>query len=141
MLCRRIPLLILMVSLGLAGCGRQFLEPEETPELSVARSGEAFVLGLGEEIPLEGSNLRIRLVLVLEDSRCPTGVECMTPGEASVVLRISDGLGQRSQLALSIPGLVPIPFTDNDVSSSSRSIPIRPSAPPSTQTNTRRASS
>ncbi|WP_456428422.1 hypothetical protein [Rhodocaloribacter sp.] len=111
---RRFPILLLTLILGLTGCGRQFVEPEDTPDLNVAHSGEAFVLGLGDEIPLEGSDLRIRFVLVLEDSRCPTGVECVTAGEASVVLRISDGQGQLSQLALSIPGLVPTPYDAND---------------------------
>ncbi len=107
------PIILFVLFLSLAGCGRQFVEPGDMAELNVARSGEAFSLALGDEIPLEGSDLRIRFVLVLEDSRCPTGVECVTPGEASVVLRISDGQGQLSQLALSIPGLVPTPFDDN----------------------------
>ncbi len=111
---RRLPILLFALLLGLAGCGRQFVEPEDMPDLNVARSGEAFTLGLGDEIPLEGSDLRIRFVLVLEDNRCPTDVQCVTAGEASVVLRISDGQGQLSQLALSIPGLVPTPFNDND---------------------------
>jgi hypothetical protein len=47
-----------------------------------ASLGEEFSLSLGEKVFIESENLLIRFDEVVEDSRCPRGVECVWAGEA-----------------------------------------------------------
>lgn len=54
---------------------------------------QPFVLEGGQEATITGANLRLRFTQVLEDSRCPTLVECFWTGQARItVVAESDGL-------------------------------------------------
>jgi len=70
------------------GCVRQ---PElfNTRADQTAAIGESFRLPRGKTAEIQGRNLRIRFEEVLEDSRCPAGVQCVWAGDARVVLRLT----------------------------------------------------
>ena len=48
--------------------------------------GKEFVLGGGQEAVFSGNDLRVRFSEVLEDSRCPTEVECFWTGQARIAV-------------------------------------------------------
>ena len=48
--------------------------------------GKEFTLGGGQESVLRGENLRLRFSELLEDSRCPTEVECFWTGQARIAV-------------------------------------------------------
>lgn len=55
--------------------------------------GRAFDLRVGEEAAVVGTDLRIRFDGVRQDSRCPTGVQCVWSGDAEAALRITTPAG------------------------------------------------
>ena len=65
------------------------------PEPAAARAdqtvvlGQSFRLARGKTAEVQGRGLRIRFEDVLEDSRCPAGVQCVWAGDARVVLRLT----------------------------------------------------
>jgi hypothetical protein len=48
------------------------------------------VLAIGESIALPQKALTLTFEAVVEDSRCPTGVECIWEGDAAVRLRLDE---------------------------------------------------
>jgi len=59
-----------------------------------------FVLRMGQEVLLADQKLKIKFVSVPEDSRCPTGVNCIWAGNARVVLQVSRTTGKPVKLEL-----------------------------------------
>ncbi|HKG12034.1 MAG TPA: hypothetical protein VKB12_01800 [Pyrinomonadaceae bacterium] len=53
-----------------------------------ARVGREFRLRAGRALTLARENLRLRLVRVAADSRCPTGVDCVWAGNAEVLIEV-----------------------------------------------------
>jgi len=53
-----------------------------------ARVGREFRLRAGRTVTLAREGLRLRLVRVAADSRCPTGVDCVWAGNAEVVVEV-----------------------------------------------------
>lgn len=53
--------------------------------------GEAVQLFQGETVTFEGSELSIRFMEVIEDSRCPEGAICLWEGRTVVLLEIREG--------------------------------------------------
>lgn len=49
-----------------------------------AQLGEAFRLNVGQTAVLAGEPLTVRFATVLDDSRCPLGVQCVRAGEARI---------------------------------------------------------
>jgi hypothetical protein len=55
---------------------------------------EPFPLGGGQDALIRGEKLRVRFTEVLEDSRCPTQVECFWTGQARIAIEVRpDGSG------------------------------------------------
>ena len=50
--------------------------------------GQEFTLSGGQEATISGENLHLRFTDVLEDSRCPTEVECFWTGQARIVVAV-----------------------------------------------------
>jgi hypothetical protein len=73
-----------------------------------------FDIRVGDEAYLQVADLTITFSLVLEDTRCPTEVVCVGPGQAGVLMDIARGIGDDSQIILNIPGQVPTPYRVND---------------------------
>lgn len=59
-----------------------------------ARLGEEFKLKIGREVRIAGEKLSIRFNAVRDESRCPTGVQCVWEGNAGVVVELSTEKGK-----------------------------------------------
>lgn len=59
-----------------------------------------FVLSVGQEVLTTDGKLKIKFVSVPEDSRCPTGVNCIWAGNARVMLHVGKATGKPVKLEL-----------------------------------------
>ncbi len=75
---RRALLGLVVVLAWAGGCAAGPSEPKQ------AALGESFNLKIGESAQLEAEALQIRFEDVPTDSRCPTGVQCIWEGDATV---------------------------------------------------------
>jgi hypothetical protein len=57
----------------------------DVPEFTL---NEAFTLAGGQEAVIPSEKLRVRFAEVLEDSRCPTQVECFWTGQARIAISV-----------------------------------------------------
>jgi hypothetical protein len=87
----RFGFLVLLFGLMLVGC-QLGIETEMNP--ASANLGEVFTVAAGEEATINGENLRLRFVEVLEDSRCPTEVNCAWTGQARIAITVQQGEGE-----------------------------------------------
>jgi hypothetical protein len=55
----------------------------------VIRLGQEFELKINQEATIEGEGLAVTFESVLEDSRCPDGVDCIWSGNAKIRIRSS----------------------------------------------------
>lgn len=111
-----------MVLLAAVACG-------EATGPSSARLGEPFTLAVGEVALLEPEELLVGFDAVSADSRCPSDVNCVTAGDASVelwlrrppspretrVLHTDAREGDRAEYAgfeVRLISLAPVPRTD-----------------------------
>lgn len=62
----------------------------------VIRLGQEFELKIDQDARIEGEDLAIVFDSVLEDSRCPVGVDCVWSGNAKIRFKLSD-LNQTSE--------------------------------------------
>lgn len=53
-----------------------------------AQTTESFTLNAGKQKTAKKSHLKIKFVSVIEDSRCPVGVNCIWAGNAKVKVKI-----------------------------------------------------
>jgi hypothetical protein len=99
---------------------------------SAARIGEPFTLGVDEVALLEPEELLVGFSGVSADSRCPSDVNCVTAGDASVelwlrrppspretrVLHTDRRVGDRAEYAgfeVQLVSLEPVPRTDTNL--------------------------
>ncbi|WP_369017724.1 hypothetical protein QBE54_08240 [Thermatribacter velox] len=54
------------------------------------RPGEEFSIKVGEQVVVEGSNVRVSFQGIVEDSRCPQGMECFWEGGVIARLKIGN---------------------------------------------------
>jgi hypothetical protein len=78
-------LLALVLGVTLAGC--QFSHKADADPVQFTLDKE-FSLGGGQEAAMSGENLRLGFTQVLEDSRCPTQVECVWTGQARIAILV-----------------------------------------------------
>lgn len=107
-----------------------------------------FVLAPGESASVSGTGLTVRFEGVMNDSRCPAGVLCITAGEAEIALTVrgagrpADTLALRTaegrnraevgEWTLSLTGLAPYPFSNRPIAPGEYRATLRvdPSAQP-----------
>ena len=65
---------------------------------------EEFALSPGQLAFVEGENLSVKFLEVVEDSRCPTGVTCIWAGRIAVMVELTNA-GSSDRLTLTEPGL------------------------------------
>ena len=53
---------------------------------NTARVGKEFALKVGQQLKLDGVDLKVKFTGVPQDSRCPTNVNCVWAGNAEVAL-------------------------------------------------------
>ena len=78
---------ILLAAFGIALAGCQFGDTALADPVEFAL-GEEFTLNGGQEAVIKGDNMRLRFTDVLEDSRCPTQVECFWTGQARIAVLV-----------------------------------------------------
>jgi hypothetical protein len=89
----RAGIILLLLLLSAVSCGKP-----------VVNLGEEFSLHIGESIEIEGENLQVKFVGVMEDSRCPRGVVCVWEGRVSCAVEITYNKSIH-QIVLTQPGL------------------------------------
>ena len=75
---------LLALATALVGC--QSLRADAAP--AEYNLNEAFALGGGQQASIRGENLSLRFTDVLEDSRCPTQVDCFWTGQARIAVEV-----------------------------------------------------
>jgi hypothetical protein len=78
-------LLVVLIGLALMGCHVDEPARADASEFSL---NEPFVLGGGQDALIPSEKLRLRFTDVLEDSRCPTRVQCFWTGQARIALEV-----------------------------------------------------
>jgi hypothetical protein len=66
-----------------------YLFAEQSRKAEVIRLGQEFELKIDQEVTIEGEGLAVTFESVLEDSRCPEGVDCIWSGNAKIRIRSS----------------------------------------------------
>ena len=90
---------VLLATLLVTGCG----SASETATL-----GKEFSLSVGESVAIRDENLEVTFLKVLEDSRCPTGVQCIWEGRATSLVSIVSN--NTTDIELTEPGLTDSPY-------------------------------
>ena len=72
-------------------------------------------MALGDIAHVEGTTLAFEFSLLLSESRCPSNVQCIHPGDAEVLFEVTNGGNGGFQLVAHIPGLVRTPYEINNV--------------------------
>jgi hypothetical protein len=84
------PILVLL-GLALMSCHLDEPAQADVPEVNL---NEAFTVAGGQQALIPSEKLRLRFAEVLEDSRCPTQVECFWTGQARIAIAVQpDGSG------------------------------------------------
>ena len=81
-------IVIATLVLVLAGCQSHAAQADPVE----AGLDQEFVLHGGQQVAIRGADLRLRFTEVLEDSRCPTDVECFWTGQARIGVDAEQGL-------------------------------------------------
>jgi hypothetical protein len=66
-----------------------YLFAQQSRKAEVIRLGQEFDLKINQEATVEGEGLAVTFESVLEDSRCPDGVDCIWSGNAKIKIRSS----------------------------------------------------
>jgi hypothetical protein len=87
----RISVVLLLLGLALMSCHVGGPARADIPESDL---NEPFVLAGGQEALIPAEKLHLRFTDVLEDSRCPTRVQCFWTGQARIAIEVQpDGRG------------------------------------------------
>lgn len=92
---RRLPAYVVLMGLALLGCHAEERARADAPELDL---NEPFTLAGGQEGLIAAEDLRLRFTEVLEDSRCPTQVECFWTGQARIAVTVAPPGGPATNL-------------------------------------------
>jgi len=103
----RFTVLLAFAALFLAlGCNKK-VSPEVAPATTPANEGgvmkmvafgEIISLAPGETAKVEKTKVTVGFVSVASDSRCPRGTNCITEGEAFVMVSVGGGAPQRVRI-------------------------------------------
>ena len=66
------------------------------------RLNQNFVLRVGEEVSVAEQKLNVKLLSIPEDSRCPTGVNCIWAGNVRVLLQVTKVGSKPSKVELNL---------------------------------------
>lgn len=77
--------LAVLIGLALMGCHVDEPARADVPEVNL---NQPFALGGGQEAVIPSEKLRLRFTDVLEDSRCPTRVQCFWTGQARIAFEV-----------------------------------------------------
>ncbi len=86
---------VMLLAVAVAGC--QVSREADADPVTFAL-GQEFTIGGGQEAVFGGDDLRVRFSELLEDSRCPTEVECFWTGQARIAVVVQP-TGRRTTTA------------------------------------------
>jgi hypothetical protein len=89
-------------SVGRAGSIDDRLHVEEHTGEAVL--DQEFKLEYGQEVAVKGQELSVKFDAVLEDSRCPTGVNCVWEGDAKILIGAREATSEALKLELHTNG-------------------------------------
>jgi uncharacterized lipoprotein NlpE involved in copper resistance len=92
----RVWLVAMVVALALMGCQQAKEARADDVEFHM---NEPFALAGGQDAVIAGETLRLHFDEVLEDSRCPTQVECFWTGQARIAILAQDSGGAPKTVA------------------------------------------
>jgi len=92
---------LLLALIAILSIGATTIASANRPETFKA---ETFALRYGNQKTIARGELRIRFVTVMEDSRCPVGVNCVWAGNAKIQVRVSDRRGHSKMIELNTNG-------------------------------------
>lgn len=108
------------------------------------RTKETLTLGVGKQKTAKKSRLKIKFLEVIEDSRCPTGVDCIWAGNAKIkvqvvgshssqVFEFNTNIGAKGDIfdgwAITIDNLTPYPHADKPINPKSYKVKFTISRP------------
>ena len=63
--------------------------------ITSAQKPEKLTLGYGKQKTAGNTGLTVKFVSVVEDSRCPVGVDCIWAGNAKITVKVTDERGSK----------------------------------------------
>lgn len=88
---------IAIISIGTTTFAAVHKQESDKPE---AIKSETFTLRGGSQRKVARGELTIKFISVLEDSRCPVGVNCITAGNAKIQVKVTDRRGRTKVVEL-----------------------------------------
>ena len=76
-------------------------QPTTAQPVVTAKLGSAFPLKIGQTASLPDENLKVELVELVSDSRCPQSVTCVRAGEVVIRVRLAQGATALGEVTLS----------------------------------------
>ncbi|MEQ9105618.1 MAG: hypothetical protein RIE53_13080 [Rhodothermales bacterium] len=111
---------LFVVVLALGGCREFPLDPlpgerRDEPQSFTVQPDSMFEFRVGDTVAIEGTNKFVQFRLIVGDSRCPSNVDCIHPGQADILLIVSNSLDDAEyQVLATMPGRVAQPFLSAD---------------------------
>lgn len=95
-------LVLALMSCVAAGCASpsQQTGPGSPSSGVLVQSGKAFDLAVGGQANVEGAAITVRFTGVSQDSRCPSDVQCVWAGNATLKLTLTGPRDARSDVTL-----------------------------------------
>jgi len=88
---------VTILSIGASGIASGHRQETAKPETI---KSETFTLRAGNQKRVARGELTIKFVNVIEDSRCPVGVNCIQAGTAKIQVKVTDRRGQTKTMEL-----------------------------------------
>ena len=86
--------LVFLLAAILASCAQ---DPIISPKVSL---NEQFTIKAGRQVVIKGEKLSVRFSSVQNESRCPTGVQCVWEGNAAISIEVSKKRKKSTQAVL-----------------------------------------
>ena len=86
--------LVFLLAAILASCAQ---DPIISPKVSL---NEEFTIKAGRQVVIKGEKLSVRFSSVQNESRCPTGVQCVWEGNAAISIEVSKKRKKSAQAIL-----------------------------------------
>jgi hypothetical protein len=86
--------LVFLLAAILASCAQ---DPIISPKVSL---NEQFTIKAGRQVVIKGEKLSVRFSSVQNESRCPTGVQCVWEGNAAISIEVSKKRKKSAQAIL-----------------------------------------
>jgi len=86
----RVVVLAMAVAVAVACHASLEVSPRSEAHAIKALVGDTFALAIGEEATIVDTRVRVRFEDVTNDSRCPSDVQCVWAGNATLRVRVTD---------------------------------------------------